>query len=76
MSDQIDQNNKKLDLMINTNVAQILTEESKTRLEVRKIANKLDEVNEKLDKHIEQNEAEHQRFDYEIAELKMQTQIS
>ena len=52
---------KRLDIISNVNMAQILNEQTKTRIE----------INKKLDDFIKINEVEHKKFEYEIAKLKM-----
>ena len=58
----------KLDIMTNTNLAQILNKLTDTKSEVTETK---EELTSKLDKHIEKNEFEHKRFDYNLAELKL-----
>lgn len=56
---ELKKTNEKLDQTINVNIAKLLNEQT----EMRK------EFNEKLDKAILQNNVEHKRFAYQIAEL-------
>ena len=58
----------KLDIMTNTNMAQILSKLTETKEEV---ARTKEEITNKLDKHIEKNEFEHKRFDYKLAEMEL-----
>ena len=58
----------KLDIMTNTNMAQILSKLTETKEEV---AQTKEEITNKLDKHIEKNEFEHKRFDYKLAEMEL-----
>ena len=53
--------NNKLDILTNSNMAQILSVQTQTTKE----------INRKIDKYIEKNEVEHKKFDYEISETKM-----
>ena len=58
--------NNKLDILTNSNMAQILMSQNQSTKE----------MNEKLDKYITQNEIEHKKFDYEIAETKMKLKFA
>ena len=58
----------KLDIMTNTNLAQVLNTVTETKQEVKEIK---EELIDKLDKHIEENELEHKKFDYKLAEMKL-----
>ena len=58
--------NNKLDILTNSNMAQILMSQNQSTKE----------MNEKLDKYITQNETEHKKFDYEIAETKMKLKFA
>ena len=58
----------KLDIITNTNLAQILNKLTETKEEV---AETKEELTNKLDKHIEKNEFEHKKFDYQLAEMKI-----
>ena len=74
----------KLDIITNTNLAQILNVVTETRKELKEAKNKLgqtrikdevietrEKINDKLDKHIEKNEFEHKKFDYKLAEMEL-----
>ena len=79
----------KLDIMTNTNLAQVLNTVTETKQEVKEIKEELIQTNkkvketneklteakeeliDKLDKHIEENELEHKKFDYKLAEMKL-----
>ena len=52
--------NKRFDI-VNNNIAKILTVQNKM----------FEELSSKLDKHIQVNNVEHKKFDYEIASIKM-----
>ena len=58
--------NNRLDVLTNSNLAQIL----KTQTQSAK------EITEKLDKYIVQNERDHKKFDYEIADIKMKLRFA
>lgn len=51
----------KLDIITNTNLAQILNKLTETK----------EELSNKLDKHIEKNEFEHKKFDYQLADMEL-----
>ena len=65
----------KLDIMTNTNLAQILNKLTETKEEVAKTKKEVTESNKeitnKLNKHIEKNEFEHKKFDYKLAEMEL-----
>lgn len=58
--------NNKLDVLANSNMAQILISQTQSTKE----------INEKLDKYIAKNEIEHKKFDYEIADTKMKLKFA
>ena len=58
----------KLDIVTNTNLAQILNKLTETKAEV---TDTKEELTKKLDKNIEKNEFEHKRFDYKLAEMEL-----
>ena len=58
----------KLDIMTNTNLAQILNKLTETKAEVTETK---EELTIKLDKHIEINEFEHKKFDYKLADMEL-----
>ena len=58
--------NNKLDIVVNSNIAQILVAQTKNTKE----------LNEKIDKYIEKNETEHKKFDYEIADTRIKLKFA
>lgn len=72
LEDKMDQNFKrvedKLDVVTNTNMAQILTTLNETRVELTEAK---EEITAKLDEHIEKNEFEHKTFDCRLADLEI-----
>ena len=72
LEDKMDQNFKrvedKLDVVTNTNMAQILTTLNETRAELTEAK---EEITEKLDEYIVKNEFEHKTFDCRLADLEI-----
>ena len=72
LEDKMDQNFKrvedKLDIVTNTNIAQILTTLNETRAELTETK---EEITAKLDEYIEKNEFEHKTFDCRLADLEI-----
>lgn len=72
LEDKMDQNFKrvedKLDVVTNTNMAQILTTLNETRAELTETK---EEITTKLDEYIEKNEFEHKTFDCRLADLEI-----
>ena len=72
LEDKMNQNFKrvedKLDVVTNTNMAQILTTLNETRVELTEAK---EEITAKLDEHIEKNEFEHKTFDCRLADLEI-----
>ena len=66
MDKGFEQVNNKLDIVVNSNIAQILIAQTKNTKE----------LNEKIDKYIEKNETEHKKFDYEIADTRMKIKFA
>ena len=66
MDKGFEQVNNKLDIVVNSNIAQILIAQTKNTKE----------LNEKIDKYIERNETEHKKFDYEIADTRMKIKFA
>ena len=58
--------NNKLDILKNSNMAQILNAQTQNTKE----------ITEKLDKYIEKNEVEHKKFEYDIADIKMKLRFA
>ena len=66
MNDGFKELNDKLDILSNSNMAQILSVQTQNTKE----------INKKLDKYIEKNEVEHKKFDYEISDTKMKLKFA
>ncbi len=73
LSKKIEDVNIDLHTMKNTNIAQILNQETKVQEDIGKIKKEIESINNKLDHHIKQSIVDHKRFDYEIAKLQMQS---
>ena len=58
----------KLDVVTNTNMAQILKTLNETKTELRETK---EEITAKLDEYIEKNEFEHKKFDYRLADIEI-----
>ena len=72
LEDKMDQNFKrvedKLEVVTNTNMAQILTTLNETRAELTEVK---EGITAKLDEYIERNEFEHKTFDCRLADLEI-----
>ena len=66
MEDELLKINDKLDIVTNVNMAQILSEQTRTRKE----------ITEKLDRYISKNDVEHKKFDYRISRLESENGIA
>ena len=73
LSKKIEDVNIDLHTMKNTNIAQILNQETKVQENIGKIKKEIESINNKLDHHIKQSIVDHKRFDCEIAKLQMQS---